>query len=115
MSDTQETNGSGNITTKLGLLRSDFETLQKDVKGLASGVSDLADERVRRAVRNAESVAERSFHLAEESATNVVNGTTAWTARNTESVRKSIRSQPISAIAVSIGIGALFAGLWRRL
>ncbi len=112
MAERMKKNGTQKkMDARLGVLRSDLETLQSDMKGLASDVEGVADDRVHLAIRKAENVALRAYHLAEESATNVADDVEAWANGNVESARKSIRAQPISALALSIGAGALLGAI----
>jgi ElaB/YqjD/DUF883 family membrane-anchored ribosome-binding protein len=99
---------------RLGALRSELETLEADMKGLVGDVEGIADNRVHLAIRKAEDVAHRAYRLAEDSATHVVDDAQAWTNGNLDSARKSIRAQPFSALALSIGAGALIGAIFMR-
>ena len=114
MAERKKRNGSKNIDTRLGALRSELDALQGDMKGLAGGVGDVADDRVHLAIRNAENVAERALRLAEESAAHMADDVETWTNDNLDSVRELVRAQPLSAIALSMGLGALFGAIFTR-
>jgi ElaB/YqjD/DUF883 family membrane-anchored ribosome-binding protein len=114
MAERQKKNATKNIDTRLGALRSELDALQGDMKGLAGDVGDAADDRVHLAVRRAENVAERALRLAEESAAHVADDVEAWTNDNLDSVRGSVRAQPLAAVALAMGAGALLGALFMR-
>ena len=114
MVDRKKKNGSKHIDSRLGALRSDLDALQSDMKGLAGDVETAADGRVRLAIRNAENVAERAYRLAEEAAGSMADDVEAWTNDNLDSVRESIKAQPLSAILLSMGAGALVGAIFLR-
>ena len=114
MAERQKNFGSKNIDKRLGALRSEIDALSGDVEGLASDAGNAADGRVHLAMRNAEIVAERAYRLAEEAATSVADDVETWTNGNLESVRGSIREQPLSALLLSIGAGALIGAAFMR-
>ena len=64
MTDHKKRNGTKNIDKRLGVLRSELDALQGDMKGLVGDVTDIVDGRVHLAVRNAENVTERAYRLA---------------------------------------------------
>ena len=107
-------NGAKDIDRRLGALRSELDELQGDMKGLAGDVGDVADDRVHLAIRNAENVAERALRLAEEAAAHVADDVETWTNDNLDSARESVRAQPLLAIALSMGLGALVGAIFRR-
>ena len=114
MTDHKKRNDTKNIDKRLGALRSDLNELQGDMKGLAGDATDIAEGRVQLAVHNAENVAERAYHLAEEAVEQAAGDVETWTNDNLDSVRKSVRAQPLAAIALSIGAGALFGAIFLR-
>jgi len=114
MTEHKKKNGAKTIDTRLGVLRTELDALQTDMKGLAGDVAGVADGRIHVAIRNAENVAERAYHLAEEAATHAVDDVETWTNENLDSVRGSIRAQPLSAIALSMGAGALLGAIFLR-
>jgi ElaB/YqjD/DUF883 family membrane-anchored ribosome-binding protein len=115
MAERRNKNTPKDIGVRLGALRSEFDTLQKDVKGLAGDVGGVANDSARLAIRAAENVAERAFRLAEEAAAHLAKDVETWTGDNLDSVRGTIRAQPLSAIALSLGAGAIIGAiLFRR-
>lgn len=107
-------NATKNIDTRLGALRSDLDALQSDIKGLADDAGDVTKDRARLAVRAAECVAERAMHLAEETASQMAGEVENWASDNLDSARESIRAQPLSALVLSMGAGALFGAIFLR-
>jgi len=114
MSERRKKNGTNNIDKRLGALRSDLDELQSDMKGLAGNAGDVVDDRVHLAIRNAENVAERAYRLAEEAATHVADDVETWANGNLDSARQSVRAKPFSAIALSLGAGALLGAIFLR-
>ena len=114
MAEHKKKNGPKNIDIRLGALRSELDELQGDMKGLAGDVGDAADGRVHLAIRNAENVAERALRLAEEAAAHVADDVETWTNDNLDSVRGSVRDQPLSAIFLAMGLGALIGAIFMR-
>ena len=110
----QKKNGTKGIDKRLGALRSELDALQGDMKGLAGDVTDVADGRVHRAMRDAESVAERAYRLAEEYVEQAADDVETWTNDNLDSARKSVRAQPLAAIALSMGVGAFLGAIFVR-
>ena len=107
-------NDTKNIDKRLGALRSELDALQGDMKGLAGDVADVADGRVHVAMRNAENVAERAYRLAEEAVEQAADDVETWTNGNLDSAREAIRAQPLAAIGLSMGAGALLGAIFMR-
>ena len=107
-------NDTKNIDKRLSALRTELDAVQGDIKGLAGDVADVADGRVHVAMRNAENVAERAYRLAEEAVEQAADDVETWTNGNLDSVREAIRAQPLSAIALSMGAGALIGAIFMR-
>lgn len=99
------------LDSRLGALRSELETLEGDMKKVAGDVEGIADNRIHLALRKAEDVAHGAYRLAEESAAHVVHDVDDWANGNLDSARKSIRAQPLVALAWSIGAGALLGAI----
>ncbi|MDR3527923.1 MAG: hypothetical protein P4L57_11645 [Rhizomicrobium sp.] len=95
------------LDSRLGTLRSELESLESDMKGFAGDVEDAADNRVHQALRKAEAIAHRAYRYAEESSAHVAQDVENWADGNLDDARKTIRAQPISALAISMGAGAL--------
>jgi ElaB/YqjD/DUF883 family membrane-anchored ribosome-binding protein len=105
---------SKSMDAKLDALRSDLEAIRTDLKKTAADGGDLANERAVSALRSAESVASRAVHLAETTAQGWADDVEAWTDHNLESARESVRAQPLSAILLSLGAGALLGAIFLR-
>lgn len=105
-------NGPESTNVRLGALRSELETLESDMKVLAGDVEGMADKRVHLAIHKAEEVAHRAYRLAEDSVNRVAGDVQEWAGDNLASARKSIRAQPLSALALSIGVGALIGAVF---
>ncbi|HEY5048134.1 MAG TPA: hypothetical protein VII49_08960 [Rhizomicrobium sp.] len=88
-----------NIEARLEALRADLLALQHDVRGLAQSAGDAASDIV------------RSTNRAAEYALDNVG---EWTGDNIGSLEESVRRQPLVAIILSIGAGALIAALFLR-
>jgi ElaB/YqjD/DUF883 family membrane-anchored ribosome-binding protein len=114
MAERKKKSGPKNIDTRLGALRSELDELQGDMKGLAGDVGGVADDHVHLAVRRAENVAERALRLAEEAAAHVADDVETWTNDNLDSVRGSVQAQPLSAIVLAMGVGALIGAIFMR-
>jgi ElaB/YqjD/DUF883 family membrane-anchored ribosome-binding protein len=112
---------NSNIEDRLATLRSDLETLQKDIKGLAGEVGGVASNRANEALRSAEKLAQRAYDLAEDTAnqataygTKAAEDLEAWTNENAETLRETVREQPLTSLAIAVGAGAFLAMLLRR-
>jgi ElaB/YqjD/DUF883 family membrane-anchored ribosome-binding protein len=103
-------NGSKVADAKLGALRSDFAAIQSDLKKVAIDGEGLAQEQARAALR----AAERALRLAEETAMDWADEVETWTNDNLDSARKSVRAQPLSAMLLSLGAGALLGAIFLR-
>ena len=102
------------LDSRLGALRSELEALQGDMKKVAGDVEGIADNRVHLALRKAEDVACKAYHLAEDAASHVVKDVDQWATGNLDTARKSITTKPLSAVALSLGVGALLGVLFVR-
>jgi ElaB/YqjD/DUF883 family membrane-anchored ribosome-binding protein len=83
------------VSAKFDQLQADMDTLRKDAKQLASGLGEVADSAV-------------------NAAGEAYNGAGKWTNGNIGSVRESVRDQPLTAVLVSLGAGALLGALFLR-
>lgn len=88
-----------NIETRLAALQSDLHVLQEDMKGLANGVSDAASD----VLRSTNKAAEHALESVGE-----------WTNDGVGSLRHTVREQPLAAVILSIGAGALLGALLLR-
>jgi ElaB/YqjD/DUF883 family membrane-anchored ribosome-binding protein len=121
MAATAKAAANSNVEARLATLRDDLETLQKDIKGLAGEVGGVASNRANEALKAAEKLAQRAYELAEETAdqattygTKAAEDIEAWTNENAETLRETVREQPLTALAVAIGVGAFLMLLLRR-
>lgn len=91
--------GEGQIEARLSALRQDLEALQEDMRGLGEGVGEAAQERLTEALRATEALASQAQD---------------WGNENLDTVRDSIREQPLAACLVSMGIGTLLGAILLR-
>jgi ElaB/YqjD/DUF883 family membrane-anchored ribosome-binding protein len=106
MATKKHSSGNGNshdLQSKLDALKADLEALQGHVRGLAGEVGGVAAERMNSVIADAmESVHEM---------TDKVEG---WSTDNLESLRDSVRNQPLAALVLSMGAGALLGAILLR-
>lgn len=102
------------VETRLGALRTDLGALQAEVKNGMGDVGDVAGERAGAVVQSAGELAERALRLAEETAMDWAGDVEDWTSDNVESARDSVRTQPLAAIALAVGAGALIGAIFLR-
>ncbi len=121
MAATRKAAANSNIDAQLATLRTDLETLQKDIRGLAGEVGGVASTRANEALKSAEKLTERAYGLAEETAyqataygAQAAEDIEAWTNENAESLRQTVREQPLVSLAIAVGAGAFLALLLRR-
>ena len=107
-------NGAKKLNTRIEALRSDLDSLQTDIKALPADAQSAANEKFNDAIRLAESMAERALHLAENTASQAYDDVEGWTNDNLDSARDRIREQPLSALLVSLGIGAILGAILLR-
>jgi len=102
------------LEAHLQALVSDLEALQADVKGLAQGVGAEANVRVTSAIKSAEARIASAVKMAEEMADQAVDQAEEWTTENLDSLRENVREQPMTAVAISVGVGALLGAIFLR-
>ena len=102
------------IDKRLDALRSDLDALQDDTKGLATDAVDVASGRAQDALKLAEGLAQRALRLAEETASGYRDDVEQWTNDNLDNARDRVREQPLAALMVSLGIGAILGALLLR-
>jgi ElaB/YqjD/DUF883 family membrane-anchored ribosome-binding protein len=102
------------IGKRLGTLRSDIAALQDDMKGLADTAGDAANDSARLAAHAAENIAQRAYQLAEEAVAEVADEVETWGNENLDTVRESVRTQPLSAVFLAMGMGALLGSVFLR-
>jgi ElaB/YqjD/DUF883 family membrane-anchored ribosome-binding protein len=102
-------------TADLDDLVSDLEALRADVRSLAQGVGSEAGERISEALKSAEDRLASLVSAAEDVAADAVDQAEAWANENVDSLRESVREQPIAACLIALGAGALLGAiLFRR-
>jgi ElaB/YqjD/DUF883 family membrane-anchored ribosome-binding protein len=91
------------LEARMAALKADFEELQKDTRKLFENLGDAASTGVSEATGNATKAA---MHAAEE--------VEHWAENGVDAVRSAIREQPLTAIAISMGAGAIIGSMLRR-
>jgi ElaB/YqjD/DUF883 family membrane-anchored ribosome-binding protein len=107
-------NASTAVDVKLGKLRSDITAIQSDMRKAVADGEGVVNAHAQAALRAAESAAERALRLAEDTAANWADDVETWTNDNLDSARESVRAQPISAMLLSLGVGALLGAIFLR-
>lgn len=106
--------GTKKLDTRIDALRSDFDSLQTDIKALPADAQSAANEKITNVMRLAESMAERALRLAEDTASTAYDDVEHWANDNLDTARDRVREQPLSALLVSLGIGAIIGALVLR-
>lgn len=91
--------GPEQVESRLSALRQDLEALQQDMRGLGEGVGEAAQERLRDALRATETLAAQMDE---------------WTDQHIDTLKESIREQPLAACAIALGVGALLGVVFLR-
>jgi ElaB/YqjD/DUF883 family membrane-anchored ribosome-binding protein len=102
------------IDTRLSALRSDLDSLQENAKGFVGDVGNVANDGARAAIEAARNLAERAYRLADEARESVTDDVGEWASDNLDTARETVRDQPLAAIAVAMGVGALFGAVFLR-
>jgi len=110
----REHNGAKKLDTRIDALRTDLDALQSDLKALPADAQSAANEKIADAIRLAESVAERAIRLAEDTASHTYGEVENWANDNLDSARERVREQPLSALLVSLGLGAILGAILLR-
>jgi len=92
-------NGAREIEARLDALKSDFQALQHDMRGLAGSVSEAASDMT---------------HAANRATEDALESMGDWTNDNIGSLRDTVRKQPLASIILSMGAGALVGALFLR-
>jgi ElaB/YqjD/DUF883 family membrane-anchored ribosome-binding protein len=95
-------NGS-DLDARLRALKNDFDGLQKDMRKLFESVGDAATNGVSDITDSASKAAAGAVDKMEH-----------WAEDGVGSMRDVIREQPLAAIAISMGAGAILGSLLRR-
>jgi ElaB/YqjD/DUF883 family membrane-anchored ribosome-binding protein len=91
------------LDARIRALQGDFEALQKDMRKLFESVGDVASSGVSDMTDSATKAASGAVEQVEH-----------WAEDGVGSVRDAIREQPLAAIAISMGAGAIIGSLLRR-
>ena len=91
------------LEERLEALRADLEALQGDMKGLAGGVGDIASERVSEMLKTTEDMADQITAQVED-----------WATDHVDTLRETVREQPVLAIALAMSAGALLGAILLR-
>lgn len=113
MTDLSKSN-TGAADPRLGLLRSELETLEADLKIIVGDVEGIVDGRVHLAIRKAQDIAHSAYAFAEESVGNTADDVKKWAGGNLSSARNSVRTRPLLALGLSLGAGALLGAIFTR-
>jgi ElaB/YqjD/DUF883 family membrane-anchored ribosome-binding protein len=111
---TKATTSTKPVENRLDALVADLEALQNDVRNLAQGVGDEANERVKNALRMAEERVAAAVSMAEDVAEEALDQAEVWAEENLDTLRERVRDQPVAACLVALGAGALFGALFLR-
>lgn len=114
MASRRKQTGAKKLDARIDALRTDLDALQNDVKALPSDAQSAANDRINEAVRLAQNLAERAVRVAEESASQAYGDVESWANDNLDSARDRVREQPLSALLVSLGIGAILGAILLR-
>lgn len=95
-------NGS-DLDARISALKGDFDSLQHNVRELLNSLGNEASSGLAHATE-----------AATDAAGNAVEQVETWSEAGAESVRGAIRTQPLAAVALSMGAGALIGSLLRR-
>lgn len=91
------------IEARIHALKSDFDALQSDMRKLVESMGEAAESGVSDLTNGAAKAASEAAGQIEH-----------WTEDGINSVRRAIREQPLAAIALSMGAGAIIGTLLRR-
>ena len=106
--------GAKHIDTRLRALRSDLDSLQENATSFVGDVENVANDGARAAIEAARNLAERAYRLADEAAASVTEDVEEWASDNLDAARETVREQPLAALAVAMGVGALFGAVLLR-
>jgi ElaB/YqjD/DUF883 family membrane-anchored ribosome-binding protein len=102
------------IDSRLSALRADLDSMQEHAKGIAGDMSDAANDGAQAAIDAARDMAERAYRLADEAASSIGEDVEDWTMERLDAARESVREKPLAAMAIGIGMGALFGAMFLR-
>jgi ElaB/YqjD/DUF883 family membrane-anchored ribosome-binding protein len=87
--------GLRKVEEQLDVLHSELTSLQKDARVIAGNIGKTAGD---------------AFDAAEAA----YNGVEKWTSDNVKTMRGSVRNQPLTAVLVSLGAGAVLGAFFLR-
>ncbi len=102
-SSRRKSKNGNDLDARVSALKSDFDSLQHNVRELLNSLGHEASSGISNATET-----------VTEAAGNAVEQVETWGEAGAESVRGAIRTQPLAAIALSMGAGALIGSLLRR-
>lgn len=91
------------LDARISALKGDFDSLQRNVRELLNSLGHEASSGLASATE-----------AATDAAGSAVEQVETWSEAGAESVRGAIRTQPLAAVALSMGAGALIGSLLRR-
>src|ERR1700735_4618000 len=100
---TKATTRTKPVENRPDALVADLEALQNDVRNLAQGVGDEANERVKSALRMAEERVASAVRMAEDVAEDALDQAEVWAEENLDTLRESVRDQPVVACLIALG------------
>lgn len=132
----RKTKGAQHVGERIAALKDDIDAIQGDMKGLAGGAGEIAQESSERARSFAESLlsgarsragdgataarryTQKRLNKALQEAEDVVDRLSEeveeWAGENADSARETIRNQPLAACVLSMSAGALIGALLLR-
>jgi ElaB/YqjD/DUF883 family membrane-anchored ribosome-binding protein len=112
---------NSDVKSRVNGLRADLDKLRKDAVGLAGEMNGSASEGYRSAMQAAQSLAERSFEVAEEAtsrfgrtASRIAEETQDWSLQSANFMRNTVREQPLQSLLITLGLGAVIGAFFSR-
>ena len=102
------------IDTRLGALRSDLDAMQDHAKDFVGDAGNAANDGAQAAIEAARNMAERAYRLADEAVAGITDDVEEWTSDHLDAARETVREKPLAAMAVAMGVGALFGAIFLR-
>ncbi len=90
-------------------LEAQVKSLQDDIKGIATSLARLSNEKV----SEARSSATREYHQVVEAGQQVLEGVGDQATAVEKHLKATIREKPLTAVATAVGIGFILALLTR--
>jgi ElaB/YqjD/DUF883 family membrane-anchored ribosome-binding protein len=99
----KKSKNGNDLDARVSALKGDFDSLQNNVRELLNSLGQEASTGFASATE-----------AAGDAASDAAEQVGSWSEAGAESVRGAIRTQPLAAIALSMGAGALIGSLLRR-